>query len=132
MSQSWRPVMATSCGTPQASKVAWREVAHLDRVVDQFVVVGRRVKAEAMAFGLAAPSRRAPPAVPWRRASPCSALPFRRLDIDKAGRFLLSDHAQEGAGAVEEGVRLVKVRAAHREIPGIDLDDDRQRCRLFQ
>ena len=109
------------------------EVAHFDRVVDQLVVVLRAVKAEAMAFGLAAPVVAA-----VCRAHCCGdapvlvALAFRRLDIDKARRILLSDHAQEGAGAVEEGVRLVKVRAAHREIPGIDLDDDRQRCRLFQ
>ena len=55
-----------------------------------------------------------------------------RLQVDEAGAFLLPEHTQENAGAVEEGVRLVEVGAAHREIPGVDLVGQGKRLLPFQ
>ena len=109
------------------------EAAHFDRVVDQFVVVFGAVQAEAVAPGFAALVAGGLNWIHRRGDAPVLvAFACRRLDIDVARRLFLPDHAQEDAGAVEEGVRLVKVRAAHREIPGVDLDDDSQRRRVLQ
>ena len=94
--------------------------AHLDRVVDQRVVVGRPVQPEAVAAG------RARQAARFRQAGVHRpALDARRRQVDQAGQLFLA--AQEHAGAVEETVGFVQVRAAHRQVPGIDLVFDAQR-----
>ena len=96
--------------------------AHLDRVVDQRVVVGRPVQPEAVAAG------RARQAARFRQAGVHRpALDARRRQVDQAGQLFLAVHAQEHAGAVEETVGFVQVRAAHRQVPCIDLVFDAQR-----
>ncbi|CFW01053.1 Uncharacterised protein [Bordetella pertussis] len=98
--------------------------AHLDRVVDQRVVVGRAVAAEAMAAGRARQ--------PLRLGQAGVDLPAfdaaRRRQVENAGRVFLPVHAQENAGAVEKAVAFVQVRAAHREIPRIHRIVDLQRA----
>ncbi len=91
-----------------------RERAHLDRMVDQLLVAGGRVRAEAVPRRPLAPHR-------GRHAPPAIARPPRRDDLDFARRGVMADDAQEDAGAVEEPMRGVEVRAAHRGIPRIHL-----------
>ncbi|MNQ77235.1 hypothetical protein D3C85_920950 [compost metagenome] len=90
--------------------------AHLDGMVDQRVVVRRQVQAEAVAAG------RAFVAVGFRKAGvDLPALDAaRRRQVHQAGQVVLAMHAQENAGAIEEAVSFVQMRAAHRQVPGID------------
>ena len=60
----------------------------------------------------------------------CRAL--RRLNVDEAGRFFLAEYAQKNTGAIEEGMRFIKVSAAHREIPSVYFAGDGQRRSLLQ
>ncbi|MCY1541916.1 hypothetical protein D9M68_776320 [compost metagenome] len=43
-----------------------------------------------------------------------------RGQLHQAGQVILAMHAQKDAGAVEEAVGFVQVRAAHRQVPGVD------------
>jgi len=105
----------------QHVEAAERERAHLDRAVDQLVVVARRVGAEAAAPRAA------------RRREPGDHAPvgigrsLGRQDVEAAARALVADRQQEHAAAVEEAVRRVQVRRAHRQVPGVDLVGQRQR-----
>ena len=104
------------------------EGAHLDRMVDQLVVVGGAVEAEAQCRGSAALSTFS--ARRRERSGHAPALEFasgRWLQVDEAGRVLLAEHAQEDAGAVEEAVCRVEVGATYREVPGVDGHGHRQR-----
>lgn len=51
----------------------------------------------------------------------------RWLDVDKTGRLLLAEDAQEDAAAVKKGMRFVEMRTANRQVPGVDFTDDRER-----
>ena len=91
------------------------EGTHLDRAVDQFVVVGRLVRAEPEAARAA------------RRAQPGRHLPLgvagagRRQDVHGAWFVLEADGQQEHGGAVEEAMRRVKMGGTHRQVPGVHL-----------
>ena len=43
-------------------------------------------------------------------------------------RLFLPEHTQKHTGAVEKTMRLVQMRGAHRQIPGVDLIGKRQRA----
>ena len=96
------------------------EGATFDRMVDQFVVVGGAIAAEAMLGRTRALERRGnPPGF--------ECLARRRLDIDRAAFMLAPRHRQEHGTAVEVGMRGVEVRRAHRQVPCVDLAGHRQR-----
>ncbi|MCY1227045.1 hypothetical protein D9M72_393020 [compost metagenome] len=101
------------------------EGAHLDRMVDQLIVVGHLIAAEAVALRACAARRfahgggHAPAAI---------GLAGGRMDIDGAWPLGLPVHAQEHRAAVEEAVGGVQVRRAHRQVPGVDLVAERQRA----
>jgi hypothetical protein len=97
------------------------EIAHFDRVVDQLIVVGRAIGAEAIALGARFFHR-------GRHAPGAGSRIGRPLDVDLVRRRFLPHHAQEHAGAVEEAVGLVQVRSAHRQVPRVHLVVQRQRA----
>ena len=104
------------------------EVAHLDRVVDQRVVILGPVEAKAVARG---------GAVDAGGFGQCggdtplaNGLPHRRTQVDQAGLLFLPLDREEQAGAVEEAVGLVQMRAAHRQIPCVDRVVELQRGAL--
>ena len=98
------------------------ETSHFHRMIDEFIVVGAAVETEPLAIGAAGNTF-------GERHGRCD-LPVaigcagRRLEFDEAGRILLANDLQENTGAVEEGMRRVEVRPAHRKIPSIDVDAD--------
>ncbi|MOA14474.1 hypothetical protein D3C78_1345770 [compost metagenome] len=97
--------------------------AHFHGVVDQRVVVRRQVQAEPVAAGgalVAAGFRQAGVDLP-------AVQPARRRQVQQAGQVVLAMHAQEHAGAVEEAMAVVQMRAANRQVPGVDLVFDSQR-----
>ncbi|MNJ78626.1 hypothetical protein D3C77_764260 [compost metagenome] len=79
-------------------------------MIDQRVVVGRLIQAEAVA------PRRAALAGGFGQAG--VDLPAvdaaRGRQVHQAGQVILPMHTQKHAGAVEETVGFVQVRAAHR------------------
>lgn len=100
---------------------AEREGAHLDGVVDQLVVVRRGIGSESVAWrALAGHCRGDAPSTVARAARP--------QDLDLAGARLRAEHAEEHAWPVEEAVRGVQVRAAHRQVPRVDFGRDGQRA----
>ena len=95
-----------------------REMAHLDRVIDQFVVIARLVQTEAVALCALRTAR----ARQGGGDAPVGEFGIgARAQIDLARPILAAEHAQEHAGAVEEGVGAIEMRRAHAEVPGIDL-----------
>ena len=88
------------------------EAAHLDRVVDQRVVVGRAVAAETVSGRAGFRQRRRDPPVAKRAAG-------RRCEIDLVRLAVAAVDPDEDAGAVEEPVRFVEMRRAHRRVPGV-------------
>jgi hypothetical protein len=120
--------MAISCGTPQAVNVASVKGAHGDRVIDQFVIVGGSVEAESVSPGSLVTCRS-------ERGgdTPGFEVPADRpLDIDQTRQMFVTEGTQEYAAAIEEGVCLVDMRSAYREIPGVDLADDGKRHTLAE
>ena len=103
-----------------------REAAHFDRMVDQFVVVACLVHAKSVAFGRVL--------FPAHRFEGGGNLPaairlvVRCLDVDQAGGCFVAKRTEEDAGAVEKRMRLIKMRAAYRQIPGVNLTDDGEWC----
>ena len=90
--------------------------AHLHRIVDQRVVVRRPIQAETVS-----PRRALHAAGFGQRGVDLPVFqPGRGDEIEQAGFVFLPLDAQEHAGAVEESMRLVQVRAAHGQVPGID------------
>ena len=110
-------------------KVGKRKATHFNGVVNQLVVVGYAVEPEAVAFG--SPFFAVCRFHRGRHAPFVECRALRRLNVDEAGRFFLAEYAQENTGAIEEGMRSVKVSAAHRVIPGVNFADDGQRCRFL-
>ena len=98
-----------------------REVAGLDRVVDQFVVVRGAIAAE--------PVRRARPraAASSRRASRAKAAPSGGTMSTMHGASSRPSGQQEHRRAVEVAARAVEVGGAHRQVVRVDLRDDGQR-----
>ncbi|KAG1257744.1 hypothetical protein G6F65_015801 [Rhizopus arrhizus] len=97
--------------------------AHFHGMVDQRVVIRRQVQAEAVAAGgalVAAGFGQAGVDLPAVQAA-------RRRQVHQAGQVVLAMHAQEHAGAVEEAVAFVQMRAAHRQVPRVDHVFDPQR-----
>ncbi len=90
-------------------------------MVDQFIVIGRHIAAEAVALGLQFRQRRGHAPAGGGRVG-------RALDLDRVGGLLLPHHAQEHTGAVEKAVGLVQVRGPHGHIPGIDFVMHQQRA----
>ena len=97
-------------------ELAAPEVAQLDRMVDQFVVVG------GLEFGRAA---RCACCCPHRGGD----LPLRRQLADlQALRLAVSAmHPQQQAGAVEKAASGVEKRRPHRGVEGVDAVAQRQR-----
>ena len=52
--------------------------------------------------------------------------------MNLARRAFLANDAQENAGAVEESVRFVQMRAAYRQIPGMNFANDAERLPCAQ
>ena len=103
------------------------EVAHFDRMIDQFVVIGRAIESEAVTARSTGQST-----CGWqRRGDPPRAetIARGRAQVDQAWRRFLPDDAQKETGAIEEAVRLVEVRAPHRQVPGVDFGDHLQNNR---
>ncbi len=97
-----------------------REVAHLDRVVDERVVALGAIAAEAVRGGAVGfeRGRDAPGRVRFRR---------RRDDVERAGSRFTPLGAQEHARTVEVGARRIEVGGAHGQVERIDPRDDGQR-----
>ena len=109
-------------GDPAGLEFHECEPAHLDRVVDQLVVVGRRVGPEPPGRGPCARHRRRHTAV--RR--PFGSGP----DQVHAARTVLAPHGvDQEARAVEVGPVGVQVGAADRQVVRVDLVDEGQRPR---
>ncbi len=113
------------------AEAAHGEVAHLDGVIDQLVVVCHLVAAEAVALGTTAAWRLAH----GRGDTPAGiGLAVGCMDVDRARLVFLPFGAEEDRAAVEEAVRGVQVRGAHGQVPGVDLIAERKRpvhrCRL--
>src|SRR5690606_5371356 len=88
---------------------------HFDGVIDQGVVIGRCIHAEAVA------SRAARVATGLGQAGidlPVAGMGWR-AEVDKAGIVLTAFRAQEDAGAVQEGMGFVDMSAAYGQVPGI-------------
>ncbi len=84
-----------------------RELPHLHRMVDQFVVVRCTIGAEPIGRRPGPPHRRSHPPVAVARAG-------RAQDVHFAGALLLAHWPQEHARAVEETVAGVEMRATYR------------------
>ena len=92
-----------------------RQLAHLDRMVDQLVVVRRTIRAEAVHRCAGPRHRGGDPPVAIARAG-------RAQDVDAAGALLPSQRTQEYAWTIEEGMTGVQMRTAHRQVEGIHVD----------
>jgi len=92
-------------------ELALDEIGDLDRVIDQRLVIRGGVAAKP-AFVDADRRQRG-------RHAP-SVRQFMTVEHDLVARTLRAMHPQEDAGAVEEGVAGINVRAAYREIGAVD------------
>ena len=112
---------------PASIEMRLGERAHFDRVIDQLVIVGRPVAAEALRTG---PVREIVDRSERGRHAPVvQAFAGRRQDIDRARFPGLALDREEHARAIEEPVGAVQMRRAHGEIPRIHFAAHRQRGR---
>ena len=79
-----------------------RKITHLYRVINQFIIIGSDISTKAIAFG-------------FQLRQGCGNTPgfagdiVRALDINHMGIHLLTMHAEEHAGAIEEAVTLIEM-----------------------
>ena len=91
-----------------------QDVAHLNRVIDEFRVVCSDVSTELVSLRIQRLHRSGYSPVATNRL-------LRRQYSQLAGLILLADDSRKYTSAIEEGVRRIHMCAAHTEIIGIDL-----------
>src|SRR5262249_62380307 len=94
-----------------AGRLEWseRERSHLDRMIDQLIVIGGAIDAEAFC-------RRVPSAQGRRYAPGTCARASRGQDLHLAGMIVPAERSQEEASAVEKSAPRVQVGSTDREI----------------
>ena len=92
------------------------EVAHLDRMIDQLIVVRRVIAAEAGRRAFVAGKR-------GRHAPRASGVAVGRDDLDLAPAIRAAVRAEEYGRAVEVAARCVEVGGADRKVECVDLRD---------
>ena len=109
-------VMACAAGLEMRE----HEAAHLDRMIDQLVVVCGGITAKAVR--LRAASRQA-----GRKAPVVARVAHWSDDLDVAGPFLVFDEPDEYRWSVKIATGLVRIRGAHRQIKSVGLGDQEDR-----
>ena len=98
-----------------------RKIAHLDRMIDEFVVIGGRVAAKAMRHRAVGGQRR-------RDAPVDEVVAAGTQQLDRARRAVAAFRQQKQAGPVEVRARAIEVRSAHRQLVRVHVRDERDRC----